>query len=241
VIDLHCHILPGLDDGASSLAEAVAMGHQAEADGIEVVCATPHIRRDHDVRISDLAERVAELNRALVAAGVTTRVDRAGEVAAPILDSLDDSEVEKVAIGARWVLLEPLPGPLDERLLSSVATLADRGFRALVAHPERHPSEHLRTVLGRAIEGGALVQATAAFVAAGPASEALVELFAAGLVHVLGSDCHSARVGRPLHLSPALDRLRRDRRVAPHLDWIAQVAPASILEGADVEVPISAR
>src|SRR5271167_1695874 len=58
VIDLHCHILPELDDGALSLDDSVAMARQAEEDGITVVCATPHIRHDHEVCIEEIASHV---------------------------------------------------------------------------------------------------------------------------------------------------------------------------------------
>ena len=58
MIDLHCHILPGVDDGARDLDDAAAMAAQAQADGIATICATPHIRHDHDVRIAELADRV---------------------------------------------------------------------------------------------------------------------------------------------------------------------------------------
>lgn len=57
MIDLHCHILPALDDGALDLEDAVGMARQAEADGIGIVCATPHIRHDHDVAIAELPQR----------------------------------------------------------------------------------------------------------------------------------------------------------------------------------------
>jgi len=54
VIDVHCHILPALDDGALDLDDSAAMAAQAAEDGIEVVCATPHIRPDHLVRVAEL-------------------------------------------------------------------------------------------------------------------------------------------------------------------------------------------
>jgi protein-tyrosine phosphatase len=63
VIDLHCHILPGIDDGALDLPDSLAMARVAAADGIDVIAATPHIRHDHDVRIPELAGRVEEVNR----------------------------------------------------------------------------------------------------------------------------------------------------------------------------------
>ena len=81
VIDLHCHILPGIDDGAADAADSVAMAAQAQDDGIELVCATPHIRWDHDVRIPELAGRVAALNEKLASQRIRTRVATGGEVA----------------------------------------------------------------------------------------------------------------------------------------------------------------
>jgi protein-tyrosine phosphatase len=73
-VDLHCHILPGLDDGARDLRDAVEMARQAEADGIAAVCATPHIRHDHAVEIAHLANRIAELSSAVRASGCGTRI-----------------------------------------------------------------------------------------------------------------------------------------------------------------------
>jgi pyruvate-formate lyase-activating enzyme len=61
VIDLHCHILPALDDGALDLDDSLEMARQAQEDGIAVVCATPHIRHDHKVRVEEIAERVHSL------------------------------------------------------------------------------------------------------------------------------------------------------------------------------------
>jgi protein-tyrosine phosphatase len=61
VIELHCHILPALDDGALDLADSVAMARKGERDGIAVVWAAPHIRSDHDVRIEELPSRVNAL------------------------------------------------------------------------------------------------------------------------------------------------------------------------------------
>jgi protein-tyrosine phosphatase len=88
VIDLHCHILPALDDGAIDLDDSVAMAKQAQSDGIAVVCATPHIRPDHEVRIDDLPGRVAAVNEELERRGLEVRVATGGEVAEPSLDAV---------------------------------------------------------------------------------------------------------------------------------------------------------
>jgi protein-tyrosine phosphatase len=239
-IDLHCHILPGLDDGALDLADSVAMGRQADADGIELVCATPHIRHDHEVRTHELAERAAAVNTALADAGVAARVLTGGEVAAPVVEGLTDDELAQVALGGAhggWVLLEPAPGQLDDGLDRAVVHLRDRGYRSLIAHPERHLAPDLPARLARLIAEGALVQATAAFFESEPTAPGMRELAALGLVHVLGSDAHSARAGRPVRLSGALERLAEVPALADHLDWIARDGPAAIVRGEHVVAP----
>ena len=208
MIDLHCHVLPGIDDGARDTDDALAMARQAEADGIEVICATPHIRHDHDVRIHELEQRVAELQSAIDAAGISVRIERGGEVAEPILDALTDDELRTVALGRHWVLLEPAAGPLGEALIAGVAKLHERGFGAIVAHPERHAADDIEDVLARAVGAGALVQATAAALADGGDGAAwLTRLAGDGLIHVLGSDAHTSHFGRPVTLSAAYAQL----------------------------------
>jgi protein-tyrosine phosphatase len=208
LIDLHCHVLPGIDDGARDMDDALAMARQAEADGIEVICATPHIRHDHDVRIHELEERVAELQGAIDAAGIRVRIERGAEVAEPILGSLTDDELRTVALGGRWVLLEPAPGPLGGALIAGIAHLRERGFGAIVAHPERHAAADIEEQLATAVAAGALVQATAAALADGGDGAAwLIRLAHDGLIHVLGSDAHTTHWGRPVELSAAYAQL----------------------------------
>ncbi len=241
MIDLHCHILPGVDDGAPDLDDSVAMARQAFDDGIEVVCATPHIRHDHDVRIREIPGRVDELNEALRARGVPVRVVGGGEVAETAVDGLDDEELREVALGERWVLLEPAPGPLADSLRETVDELERRGYRSVIAHPERHPGAEMAKRLAELIERGALVQMTAALLAEGPAAPAMLELAALGLVHVLGSDAHSSRFGRPVALSAGLERLWEVEGLRSHIDWIARDAPAAIVAGHALVPPYPAR
>jgi protein-tyrosine phosphatase len=241
VVDLHCHILAGVDDGPAELADSVAMARQGLADGITTICATPHIRHDHDVRIHELGDRTGELNAELARLGVAVTVIAAGEVAETAVDGLDDDELATVALGGHWILLEPAPGPLGDTLVAAAAGLRRRGFRCVIAHPERHPGPNMAERLTDLVRAGCLVQATAALVAEGPASQPLVELACRGLVHVLGSDSHSASIGRPVALSAGLGRLREAPPLRPHLDWIAHRAPAAIVAGEDLDPPFAVR
>ena len=238
MIDLHCHILPALDDGALDLADSLAMARQAVNDGIELVCATPHIRHDHDVRIEEVGGRVAELNAALAGAGLPVRALQGGEVAETAVEGLSEEELGRVSLGAgRWILLEPAPGPLSETLERRVEELAERGHRALIAHPERHVSADMYERIAALVTAGALVQATADFFLRERTAEGMAALAEAGLVHVLSSDAHSSHGGRPLHVREAFERLAGIESVAPHIEWMRDVAPRAIVEGEDLQLP----
>lgn len=238
MIDLHCHILPALDDGALDIDDSVAMARVAAADGIEAVCATPHIRHDHDVRIEEIEPRVGELNARLAEEGVELTVLSGGEVAETAVENLTEEELARVALGrGRWVLLEPAPGPLSDSLTARVAHLAERGHRALIAHPERHLSADMFERLAALVVEGALVQATADFFLREEMADGMLTMAELGLVHVLSSDAHSSLAGRPLRLGPAVERLRAVEALEPHLEWMVQTAPRAIVTGDPLELP----
>jgi protein-tyrosine phosphatase len=232
VIDLHCHILPGLDDGALSLDDSVAMARQAEQDGIAVVCATPHIRADHNVRIEEIATRVRSLQRELDDRGVGVRVVPGGELAQTEADRLTHAQLRAVALGGAgtWLLLEPAPGPLDAELERLVARLRERGLRTVIAHPERHAGIDFAERLAALVGGGCLVQWTAEFVAEAAPGDLVLTLAVGGLVHLLGSDAHSSHAGRPVRLAAGFARLAAVCTPA-RMAWMVDRAPRAILRG----------
>ena len=238
MIDLHCHILPGLDDGASDLDDSAGLALQALGDGIETVCATPHVRHDHAVEIASLPGRVAAVQAELERRGIGVRVVVGGEVAQTEVDALSDDDLHAVSLGGAggWILLEPAPGPLDARLELSVERLKARGLRTVVAHPERHADADLEMRLRTLAEQGCLIQWTAAFVADPAMAEPIARWADMGLVHLLGSDAHSSRFGRPLALGDGFARLRQTLPAAT-VEWMAREAPAAILRGERVVPP----
>jgi protein-tyrosine phosphatase len=240
MIDLHCHILPGVDDGALDVRDSAGMARQAAADGIEGICATPHIRHDHDVRIEEVAGRVESLNRHLRGEGIPVEVLAGGEVAATAVAGLSEEELGRVTLGAgRWVLLEPAPGPLDDELARCVAHLAERGHRALIAHPERHLSADMFDRIAGLVGDGALVQATADFFLRERTAAGMRALAEAGLIHVLSSDAHSSHGGRPVHMAAAFEALGEIEALRPHVEWMAEVAPRAIVSGEELAVPFA--
>jgi protein-tyrosine phosphatase len=241
LIDLHSHILPGVDDGARDIADSLAMARQAQDDGIELVCATPHIRADHDVVIGEIADRVRALNDELEGAGVRTRVTTGGEVAEASIDGLSAEELRSVSLGGggTWILLEPAPGPLGRAFVAAVERLAARGHRALVAHPERHFDARSLDTLAKAVRRGALIQVTAAAMEDSGPDWAPVQLARRGLLHVLASDAHSSHAGRPLRLSRGVAALRAVGEMQPNVGWVVNDAPSAIVAGDPITPPFA--
>jgi protein-tyrosine phosphatase len=231
MIDLHCHVLPRLDDGALDLRDSVAMARQAQEDGIETVCATPHIRHDHRVEIEEIAGRVRELQERLDEEGVPVRIATGGELAQTEADRLTDVELHTISLGGGgWLLLEPAPGPLGEELHELACRLHARGYGSIVAHPERHAGADFEECLRMLAGEGCLVQWTAQFVAQAAEGDLVLRLAEEGLLHLLGSDAHSSRAGRPVRLSEGFARLESVCSPA-RLRWMRELAPAAILVG----------
>jgi protein-tyrosine phosphatase len=238
MIDLHCHILPELDDGARSIGDSVAMARQAAEDGIEAVCATPHIRHDHDVCVEEIAQRVATLQDALDAEGVPVRVLPGGELAETAARELTPQELRCVSLGGAggWVLLEPAPGPLADGLHGAVDRLSALGARLVVAHPERHAGTDFEQRLRTLADQRCLIQWTAEFVQLAQDGDLVLDLARDGLVHLLASDAHSSLAGRPLRLAAGFERLR-DVCPADRVEWMAETAPRAIVGGEQLDLP----
>jgi protein-tyrosine phosphatase len=135
--DLHCHLLPGVDDGPDTLEESVAYAAAASEAGTGTIVATPHVEV---VDVRELPGRVAELRDALDGAEVDLHVEVGGELKPESLGLLSQAELEIIAHGppdARWLLYEvPFDG-VDEAFLAGARELGARGFGLLLAHPER--------------------------------------------------------------------------------------------------------
>jgi protein-tyrosine phosphatase len=144
VLDVHCHILPGVDDGAASLDEALEMARFCVRDGITHVIATPHCHRHCRMLRADILPHVARLNEALAAARIPLAVYPGSEVQCTDT-AVYQREFEAglyCHLGDRpaFTLLEfnwkPEQYPADAPEL--VGWLVGRGTTPIIAHPERH-------------------------------------------------------------------------------------------------------
>ena len=143
-VDLHFHLLPGVDDGPSDMDESLELARAAVADGSSTVVATPHVRTD--LGLTDAVEvhaRVLEMRFALAAAAIPLEVRCGGELGHDMVARLRQSELELLAHGPpgrRWVLVETPFHGIGADFHNATAELRERGFGVLVAHPSAAPT-----------------------------------------------------------------------------------------------------
>jgi protein-tyrosine phosphatase len=239
-IDIHCHLLPGLDDGAACMEDALEMAALAHGDGIEIVIATPHADHQYEaLPFAVLESRIQELQTALDQAGNPLRVLPGADV--HICESLarkvQDRQIMTLADTGRHLLLE-LPHeiffPFDDLLLDLEAI----GTQTILSHPERNKGIQAdREVLWPLVERGCLMQITAGSILGefGPTAETLsAEMLAHRLVHFVATDAHSPRKRKPL-LSEAWKQVAAMTDQA-YADQIFRFHPRAVVRGEPIAV-----
>ena len=236
--DIHCHILPGLDDGPRDWDESLAMARLAVADGTSTIVATPHqLGNFSQNRGVDIRPRVIELQQRLDAAAIPLRVLPGGEIRIEpgLVDGLARDELLTLGDHRRHVLIE-LPFEIYLPLDPILDDLSRRKLVGILAHPERNDGLLRRPeLLAPLVDAGCLTQLTAGSLCGtfGPESKELAEwLLEMGLVHIVSSDGHGTRSRRPLLLR-AHERIESliDRQTA---DDLCNHNPARIAAGQDV-------
>lgn len=192
MIDLHCHILFGVDDGPQKLEDSIALAKALVADGISKVATTSHIL-DPPLSMATIKEGIEFLEREFSARGIALQLIPAGENHY----TLPFEEMRAHTInGSRYLLLEfphsNLPGSAGDIVFS----LRSAGLIPIIAHPERNASL-LRNpdLLGPLVEQGALSQVTAASLAGdfgSPARQCGRYMLKTGLAHFIATDAHGA-------------------------------------------------
>ncbi len=234
MIDLHCHILPGIDDGPETIEQSVAMVRAAQAAGSEAIVATPHVSWRYPNDASTIASLVAELNERLLAEGVAVKIHAGAEVAMTRVAEIQPDELARMGLGGGpWLLLEP-PFTADTTGFGLVAAeLQLGGQRIVLAHPERCPAFHRNPEALRAlVDGGALTSITAGSLTGrfgGEVRRFAMALVADGLVHNVASDAHDVQ-RRPPSIAAELSAAG----LAELSDWLTRAVPAAILEGAAI-------
>lgn len=236
MIDLHCHVLPGVDDGPPGLDESLDLARVAAAEGTRKLVATPHVNYRYPTSAATMLAAVERLNGALREAEIPVEVAPGAEIAHDALPGLDDAELHGLRLGGGpYLLMEAPLSAVGGDFEDAVAELQAREFGVVLAHPERCPSFHRDSErLARLVGRGALCSVTSsAFTGrfGKPVRQLAERLLVGGLVHDVASDAHDAERRPPLLRSNLVASERHLPGIADQIDWLTETAPAAILSG----------
>jgi protein-tyrosine phosphatase len=234
VIDLHCHVLPGIDDGPATLDETVALVRAAVAAGTQTIVATPHVSWHYANDSAGIAALVEVVNARLVAEGLALEVLGGAEIAMTRAADLSDAELGALSLGGGpWLLVECPFTAVVTGFEALLIALRDRGHPIILAHPERCPAfQREPQALMRLVEQGMLTSITAGSLVGRFGRDVrrfAAQLFEGGLVHNVASDAHDDS-RRPPGMAAELEQAGLD----PLTAWATEDVPAAILSGAAV-------
>jgi protein-tyrosine phosphatase len=241
LVDMHCHLLAGLDDGPRSQAEAVAMCRMVYDEGVRMVVATAHQNERYPLLSPDrIRQATQELAQRLRAAGIALLVFPCAEVMvhAELESSWKKGNLLSVADRREYLLLE-MPHDLCLDLRMTVQRLRQVGVRLILAHPERHEELlHEPGHVEELIRAGCLVQVSSASITDPPSARdrrALKSWFKRGIVHLLGSDGHSP-IRRPPRMADAYRQIGRWIGTLA-ADRIGSTIGMAVLQGLPLRIP----
>lgn len=214
MIDIHCHILPGVDDGAQTLTQSLEMARMAAQSGVQVIAATPHCNLpgapEQNFATDELADRFCAFREAVRAEDIPLELTIGAEVlCSPELETLIRENRLVTLGGSRYLLVEFFfeepAGFMEDRL----ACVAAQGLIPVVAHPERYEAVQDNPAM---VEGwfskGYILQLNKGSIQGrlGRRAEVTAQwLLRQGLAHAVASDAHS-----PLYRTTRMDTLRDD-------------------------------
>jgi protein-tyrosine phosphatase len=242
MIDMHVHILPGVDDGPATLADALELARTLVQEGVMVAMATPHYNDEFSHRsASEIFARVQSLQAELTYAGIPLRLCIGHEVLIkPGL--VEDVRRGCVATlnGSRYLLLELWSSiwlPETERF---VFELREHGIIPIIAHPERYRAiQQEPTRLSTLLQLGALAQVTLSSLLGSQRSmvrRTAEQLLRRGLVHCLASDAHSLSLRAP-QILPGMQAARQ-LLGTERVHFLTEIQPAAILANEVIGAPL---
>lgn len=250
MIDIHSHILPGLDDGPANWDETISMCKRALSDGIHTIVATPHRRLDRFPFSKEaVLTKVKTLNEIL-----SSNPETQGLKILPGSEIYLEADILKIIyrgdiifVGnrqpnsttgvVRYFLLELLDPFVPSPLLKIVSKLVDKSIIPIIAHPERNSMIRRNgSILKELVDAGGLSQVTASSITGGfgrKIRKYVEGLFACNLVHVIATDAHS-KTGRPPLLSKAVSEAGKKTGLEKARMMVTTV-PGAIINGRKLE------
>lgn len=239
MIDLHSHILPGVDDGSSNLALSLEMARMAVADGIEVMACTPHFMPGlYDNTSNDIRRRVAELNDVLLQENIDLALVTGCD--AHIRPSMvADLKADKILTlhETRYFLFEPSHMVLPRRMDDLLFEIMVAGYVPILTHPERLKwIEDNFSIVEQLAGEGVWMQITAGSLTGrfGRRPKYWAErMLASGMIHILATDAHDKNKRPPL-MAEAYEVAKRELGAA-EAEHLVRTRPEAVLEDRPVE------
>ena len=240
MIDLHTHVLPGIDDGPATVEESIELARRAAADGTTLLVATPHVTWDLPQNdAARIAAGVEAMEAELARAGVGIELRTGGELAISRAHELSDDELRGLHLGGGdWLLAECPLSTVATGFDTALQTLAGRGHRIVLAHPERSPVLQKDPELLRGLVRNGMVTSVTAGAMTGAFGSTVKRfvfwMFEEDLVHSIASDAHDAR-RRPPGMSAALAAGESELPgFAERAEWLTVSVPRAILDGGSI-------
>jgi len=203
-IDIHTHILPGVDDGSASMEETVQMLKMAYEQGVGAIIATPHYAVGTNNMTVEELERIRDkVQEEASKIDADFKIYLGNELL--YSDSVIDDLLAKKALtlaGSRYALVEFLPGVDYKTLFKAVVDFCLAGFIPVLAHAERYRCLYYKEeLISDLIDAGCYIQMNATSLSANiftnPEAYHNAGLVKRGLVHFIGSDCHDVKGRKP--------------------------------------------
>jgi protein-tyrosine phosphatase len=241
MIDLHCHILPNLDDGPSSLDESLAMARRAVEDGIHTIVATPHTLNGVYLNsVEDVSENLAILQEALSKNHIDLKLYPGADVhlCPNMVKQIETGEAGTINHARKYIILELPSHTIPAAAKEEIFKLKTSGITPIISHPERNTAiQQDSDILYDLISMGALGQVTAMSLTGDFGlfvQQTAHQLINQRLIHIIASDAHSAD-GRPPVLSNAVDCAAEILGSDEEAGHMVTTIPAAILAGNTVE------
>lgn len=213
ISDFHSHILPGMDDGSRNVEESIALLELEAAQGVRHVVLTPHFYPHNEAPDTFLRRRDKAETMLRTAIGERTDLPDL-TIGAEVAYYLGMSQSEDLPLltlrGTNCILIEMPPAPWPKSVWRELRAIREeRGLIPIIAHVDRY-IRPFRTygIPKRLLEEGLLVQANANFFLYRDTERMALRMLKAGMIHVLGSDCHGMDVRRP-NLQAAVVRIQQ--------------------------------
>ncbi len=242
MIDLHSHVLPGLDDGSRLLGESLDMARTAVRNNIDTIVATPHTLNGFFVnRWDEVVSLTQTIQKAIEAESIPLKLypGMEAQICPELFDAIDEGYAATINDNSQYMLLEFSPFTLPSGSEELIFKLKLQGITPVIAHPERHLIlQNDLKQLYSLVKHGALCQLTAVSITGYLGSyvqKSAENMIRNGLAHVIATDAHS-NDQRILSLSAAVDMAADILQDYSKAEKMVTTTPAAIIAGEDVEL-----